>query len=71
MGQCYLRALSSLHGKYMSVALMAVGDPSLLLAAPAAAPAAAPVQPPGSETSEEEDNWDTGEGWEIPDAQAV
>ena len=83
VGEDFIRKLSQLHSKYMSLALRAVGDPSLLQAstatqqdkeAPAAPPSAtappsaATAAAPSATASEDEDR-ETGEGWEIPVAE--
>ena len=78
VGEQYIRELTALRKNFMSVALMAVGDPSLLrpavaAEAPSAAEAPAAAEPPVAqsetepEDSGEEQEWDTGEGWEIPE----
>ena len=73
VGAQYIRELTTTHSKFMSKELMAVGDPSISTPA-----APAPQDSQGQTSSEqgrtamaepetEEEDWDDGEDWEIPE----
>ena len=77
VAKVYLRGLARTQSKFMSDALKAVANISPALAstspnaassasAPTAAPAPAPVLMEEGNSSAEEEEWDTGAGWEIP-----